>query len=201
MSQIKFVYFDIGDVVFEWKQVLRKIAAMANKSYEEVYAVYKKYDDDVCRGKISPQELWQHFKIELGIDKEIENFIEWWVSDFTPILPMHQLAKEIAKRYEVGILTNIYPGAWKYYVAKGLIPDVSYVAIIRSCDLGFVKPEPEIFKYAEDKAGILASEILLIDNSQKNIDKAKSLGWQVVWYDVNSPQKSIAEIKRVLELE
>jgi len=200
MSQIKFVYFDIGDVVFEWKQALRKIAAMANKSYEEVLSVFNKYDNDACRGKITGQELWEHFKEELEISSEIDNFIEWWANSFSPIPATHHLAKEIYRKYKVGILTNIFPGAMPYYVINGLIPDISYDAIVKSCDIGFVKPEAEIFKYTQKMAGVLAQEILLIDNSLKNIDKAKELGWQVAWYDVKNPQESISEIRRMLDL-
>jgi putative hydrolase of the HAD superfamily len=83
---------------------------------------------------------------------------------------------------------------------KGNLPEVNYEAIIQSCDLNLVKPEEAFFKYAQDVANVLASEILFIDNKLENIDKARSLGWQVTWYDVNNPQKSAAGIKRVLNL-
>jgi HAD superfamily hydrolase (TIGR01509 family) len=201
MAQIKFVYFDIEDVTFEWRQVLRKIGVMANKSYEEVLAVFKKYDDDVCRGKIMPQKLWEYFKEELQIEHEdFENFLEWWSNSFTPIPAMHKVVEEASEKYRVGIATNIYPGALKYYVADKLIPDISYNTIIQSCDIGFIKPEAEFYKYAQDKTGVYPQEILLVDNSKENIDKAKELGWQVGWYDVTNPRESIVNIRQILGL-
>ena len=200
MSQIKFVYFDIGDVVFSWQEVLKKIAVMSNKPLERVWAVFDKYDLDVCRGKIMPQAFWVHFKEELGIKEDIENFVEWWTSDFTPIPLMHQLVQETSKKYRLGILTNIYPEVWKYYIRGGLIPDVTYDVIVKSCDIGLAKPEKEIYEYAQKKAKVLPQEILFIDNSKENIEAAKKLGWQVVWYDVNKPEKSVAEVKQVLNL-
>jgi FMN phosphatase YigB (HAD superfamily) len=200
MSKIKFVYFDIGDVVFNWKQVLTKLALMSKKSYEEVYAVYKEYDDDVCRGKIMPQELWEHFQKELQLSNKMDNFLKWWSSNFSPIPAMHEIVVETSEKYKVGILTNIYTGIWKYYVKDGLIPEISYAAIVQSCDIGFVKPEIEIFKYAQSKAGVFPQEILFIDNALKNVDRAKELGWQAILYDVNNPQKSVAEIKQILGL-
>jgi putative hydrolase of the HAD superfamily len=201
MSQIKFVYFDVGDVAFNWRESLRKIAIMANKSYKDVLAVFGKYDDDVCRGKLTAQELWQHFKTELKINAEIENFLEWWANNFSPILPIHRLMEETSRKYRIGVFTNIYSGAWTLYTAKGFIPDIPYAAIIKSCDIGFVKPEIGSYKYAEDNAGVSSQRILLIDNSQKNIDKARELGWQTILYDVNNPQKSVTEIKEILKLK
>jgi putative hydrolase of the HAD superfamily len=200
MSKIKFVYFDVGDVVFEWRVALRKIAIMANKSYEEVCIIFNKYDNDVCRGKISAQQLWKNLREELEIKDDIRNFLEWWSNSFSPIPVMHEIVKETARKYKIGILTNIYQGAWAYYVADKLIPDVSYVAIIQSCNVGFVKPETELYEYAEKKAGYSSQEILLIDNSSENISKARELGWQAVWYDVGNPQKSVVEIRQALGL-
>jgi len=201
MSKITFVYFDLGDVLFNWRNVLNnEFVTMSKKSPEKVWAAFTRHDDDACRGKITAQKLWEYLKTELGIKDDINNFVEWWASGFSPIPLMHQLVEMTSKKYKVGILTNIYLEAWKHYAAHGLIPDVSYGAIVQSCEIGFMKPDIEIYKYAESKAGVSPQEILLIDNSRENIDKATELGWQTVWYDVTNPQKSIAEIKQVLEL-
>ena len=200
MSQIKFVYFDIGDVLFEWKDGLKGLSEISNKSYQETHDAFEKYDADACRGTITPQELWKHLKTELDIKIEIDDFADWWSDYFKPILEMHDLVKKAAKKYRIGILTNIYHETMVHAFKKGNLPEVNYEAIIQSCDLNLVKPEEAFFKYAQDVANVLASEILFIDNKLENIDKARSLGWQVTWYDVNNPQKSAAGIKRVLNL-
>jgi HAD superfamily hydrolase (TIGR01509 family) len=200
MSEIKFIYFDIGDVLFEWKDGLKALFEMSNKPYKEVHDVFEKYDDDACRGKITPQELWHHLKKELNIDTEIDDFADWWSDRFKPILEMHNLVREAVKKYRIGILTNIYHETIIHAFKKGHIPEVNYETIIQSCDLNLIKPEEAFFVHAQKIAGVLVSEILFIDNKSENIDIANRLGWQVVWYDVNNSQKSVAEIKRVLKL-
>jgi putative hydrolase of the HAD superfamily len=204
MSKIKFVYFDLGDVLFEWKDGLKGLSELSKKSYQETHDIFEKekHDNDAILGKITPQELWQLLKKELDIDKdtEIDDFADWWSDHFKPILEMHDFVREVSKNYKVGILTNIYHEIIFHAFRKGHIPEVNYETIIQSCDLNLAKPDEALFKHAEKVAGVLASEILFIDNKAENIDKARSLGWQAILYDVNNPQKSVAEIKRILGL-
>ena len=132
--------------------------------------------------------------------EEIDNFIDWWNDNFKPIQAMHQLVRDIAKKYKIGVLTNIYEGSFVRMLAQGNIPNIAYDAVIQSCELGFIKPEEEIYEFAQKSAMVLASEILFIDNKTENIDKAKELGWQTVWYDVENHHRSEEEIRQVLGL-
>jgi len=198
MSQIKFVYFDLGDVLFEWEDNIGKIAVLANKSKEDVFAAFDKYNDDACRGKITPQEMWDHLKEDLSMQIDIKDFINWWTDNFKAIQSMHRVVEKASEKFKVGLLTNIYLESLVHNFAKGQVPDISYASIVQSCELGFIKPDKEIFEHAQKISGVLAGEIMFIDNSQKNIDKAKELGWQTAWYDVADPQKSEDEIKHAL---
>jgi len=82
MSKIKFVYFDIGGVLFNWKVALESLAKYLQRPYEQVEAVLKKYDNDVCLGKITPNQFWQYYKSELNADVEINDFADWWTDKF-----------------------------------------------------------------------------------------------------------------------
>ncbi len=200
MTDIQFVYFDLGGVLFNWKNALVNLAAHMNKPYEEVYAVFKKYDDDVCRGKITPSHLWDYFRDELSVDVKMDDFLTWWANNFTPIPSMHALVKEVSRTYKVGILTNIYSGAFEIFLQKGHVPNIPYETVIQSCELSLIKPEAKFFRHAQKKAGVGASHILFIDDYQENLDKAKELGWQVMLFEEKHTQESIDRIRKVLKI-
>ncbi|MDO8582921.1 MAG: HAD-IA family hydrolase [bacterium] len=200
MSEIKFVYFDIGGVLFNWKIALKNLAKHLDRSYESVKAVFERYDEDVCRGKITPDSLWQYYKTELNVGLEINDFADWWTDKFTPIKQMHDLARDISKKYRVGILTNVYEGAYIKMIEKGHVPNIDWETVIQSCELNLVKPEDDFFLYAQRKANVLPSEILFIDDSQKNIDKAKKLGWQGVRFDEINPEDTVKNVRKILKL-
>lgn len=48
-----------------------------------------------------------------------------------------------------------------------------------SCDIGMEKPNMEVYKYVEEISRYDSSNILLIDDNLKNIQVAKSLGWNI----------------------
>jgi len=68
-------------------------------------------------------------------------------------------------------------------MAKKLFPPVIWDSIIDSTKVGCRKPMPEIYDIAEQKAGVAASEILFIDNREKNLVPARARGWQTYLYD------------------
>jgi putative hydrolase of the HAD superfamily len=162
---------------------------------------FKKYDDDVCKGKITVKELWNHYKKDLNLDVDIKDFLEWWTDNFTPNKETHILMEEISKVYQIGIFTNIYKGALPQMFEKGHIPKLKYSAIVESHELGLVKPEKDFFIHAQKLAGVKPREIFFIDDSQENVDLANQLGWSAVLFNTSNPTESISNIKRFLSLK
>jgi FMN phosphatase YigB (HAD superfamily) len=59
MPKIKFVYFDLGDVLFNWRDGLKKLAAMSNKSDKETNEVFEKYDEPLLAHFNKLMEIYQ----------------------------------------------------------------------------------------------------------------------------------------------
>lgn len=58
MANIKFIYFDVGNVLLLFSGGLQKLADKHGISYADFERVFHKYDDSVCRGLITAQDLW-----------------------------------------------------------------------------------------------------------------------------------------------
>lgn len=145
---------------------------------------FLRYDDRICRGQISPKKLLGIYEQTYRKKTGITNFTKYWASFFRPIPSMHKLAHILHKsNIAVGILSNIYPGIYQELNETKAIPSIKYSSVVLSCDIGSVKPEQKIFKLAEKASNTEPRQILLIDDSIDNIQKARKLGWKAILYE------------------
>lgn len=196
---VRFIYFDInGCLVRFYHQAFERIAADKKVSIDEVETVFWKYNNDICRGNINLAQLNQKMSENLKVAE-----IDWqtyYMEAAQPIAESHQLLSWAAEHYYVGLLSNIMPGFIDDMIKRGLIPNLSYDAIIDSSVVGAIKPEPEIYQYAEEKTGLKGSEILFIDDSRSNLSAASNRGWHVLWFDTNNPADSVVNAVKALEV-
>ncbi|MDO8610873.1 MAG: HAD family phosphatase [bacterium] len=200
-NKIKFVYFDIGNVFMTFDKIFTRAASDLNIDQNLIDVAEEPYDVDANLGKIDIPEVWQKVCKELKIkDGEKYPIIESWVSDYDAIKPMHELAKMIAKKYKVGILSNYYRDYFEEATKQGFIPKIKFDEVIVSAEVGCMKPEPEIYKIAEEWSGYSGEEILFIDDKKENLFTAAKFGWQTFLMDYKNPQKSCEEIGKILLL-
>lgn len=196
---IKFVYFDVGGVLVHWKPSLQAYAARINRPLDAVMKLFYEYNPAGSRGNMTLEEFQLLCILKLNLDVKgdgREAAMKSWVEDMRPILSAHKLANDISRRYPVGLLTNITKGYYPEFIARRLVPNLRYKAVVKSCDLGVIKPESEIFDIAAQAARIEPEQILFIDDTQTNVEAAKKLGWQAEWFDEYDPQSSIQRITR-----
>ncbi|MBU1000669.1 HAD-IA family hydrolase [Patescibacteria group bacterium] len=199
-TKIKFVYFDIGGVALNFYDALKTLAKHVDRSEEHILKVFNKYDDDVCVGKMTPQAYWDRLKQELDLTVDIENFLEWLVDRFIPHKEVHELMMLVSKHYKIGLLTNIYEGTFVKIINKGHVPQLEYATIVQSFEQKKIKPDKEIFIYAQELAGVKSKEIFFIDDTAKNINQAKQLGWNTFLFDAANIEQSIKQIKQKLKI-
>ncbi|MCA9369346.1 HAD-IA family hydrolase, partial [Candidatus Woesebacteria bacterium] len=77
---------------------------------------------------------------------------------------------------------------------------INWDAHTHSCDIGFVKPEIEIYQIATEKAKTNPEEILFIDDNNNFIEGAKKIGWQTFLFDEENPRDSVFQLRTLLNL-
>jgi FMN phosphatase YigB (HAD superfamily)/DNA-binding XRE family transcriptional regulator len=196
-SGVSFVYFDInGCLVRFFHQAFGKIAKDVGVNPDIVETTYWHYNDAVCRGDLPIEE----FNTVLAKQFETPTF-DWssyYLAAIDPISESKELLLWAAEHYKVGLLSNIMPGLIETMISNGTLPNISYDTIIDSSMVRAIKPEPKIFEIAQAKAGVEASEILLIDDSRANLMGAERAGWKVVWFDDYQPSNSVERVKEIL---
>jgi FMN phosphatase YigB (HAD superfamily) len=84
-------------------------------------------------------------------------------------------------------------------IAKGVVPDLPYTAIIDSSEVGAIKPEAAMYEKATKAAGCKPEEILLVDDSRTNVMAAQKAGWHVLWFDDYRPEEGAERVRAALE--
>lgn len=88
----------------------------------------------------------------------------------------------LQKKYQLHLITNGFAETQHIKLDTcGLRP--FFKGIIISDEHQYLKPEPEIFRIAEDLAGAEASDCVMIGDSLENdINGAKTAGWEAVYF-------------------
>ncbi len=143
---------------------------------------------------------------ELGIcdEKLVKQIVKAWQYScdnaelFFDALP---ILKKLRKKYLLVLITNTSKYGWNSISRKfNLNQYFDFVA--KSFELGYVKPETEIFEFIENKFKIYESNVLMIgDSREKDILPAEKRGWKVIRIDRTIKRKNKKVIKTLLDLE
>ena len=196
-SGVRFVYFDLnGCLVRGGSRGFTKLAQESAQPIDVVETHFWKYDAQVCRGKMSLDELNTIWAQRLGI------MVDWkkhYLDAIEQMPDIDQLVEWVAKNYNLGILSNTMPGFIAAMREHHIIPNVTYDSIVDSSVVHALKPEPRIYEVAVEQSGVAPNEILLIDDDRQNLIAAEQLGWRTIWFDSYQPEVSIENIRTALE--
>lgn len=196
-SGVKFVFFDVNGCLVRFAhRGFSRLSEESSIPIDVIETVFWEYDDAVCRGDKSLDEL------NTVLAETIHMLVDWkkyYLDAVEPVGGINELVRWSVENYHVGLLTNSMPGFVPAMRERGLIPDVRFDTVVDSSEVHVMKPDPRIYEIAQEHAGFPPSEILLIDDSRANLIAAKKHGWHTIWFDYYRPEESIASIRQALE--
>lgn len=196
-SGIRFVYFDLNDCLVRfYHHAFVNLAGDAGVSSDVVETIFWRYNDAVCRGDMSIDELNTALAQRLGI---MVDWNKYYLAAVETMPGMPELVQWVAERYMLGVFTNTMPGLVDAMLTNGTLTRANYDAIIDSSVVRALKPEPKVYEIAAAKAGVASSEILLIDDNRANLAEAGQQGWHTMWFNAYQPEESIEAIRVALE--
>jgi FMN phosphatase YigB (HAD superfamily) len=192
------VYFDInGCLVRFFNHAFTRIAEDTGASADTIESTFWHFNDEVCRGEMSMNDFNTALADAVGVEQMDWN--KYYLEAVQPIKEMHDLAAWVAKKYEVGLLSNIMPGLIDAMMQAHIIPALNYHAIVDSSEVMAIKPEKKIYEIATGLAGFKPNEILLIDDSRANLMAAEKMGWKVLWFDDYRIDESTNRVRSALQ--
>lgn len=201
---ISFIYFDVGGVIIKdfsasnkWADMERDLG-ITDSTQTQFLAFWDKYKDDICCGTDIDTLIPA---LQTECDLHLSSDYSWlmdFVDRFEPNYTIWNFVTTLPSSIGIGLLTDMYPRMLDSIAASGLLPPVSWDAIIDSSVEGCKKPNQEIYVRAEEHAGVNGSDIFFIDNSQKNLDAAAQRGWQTFFYDSRDYEQSSAQLAQLV---
>jgi len=200
MDTIRFIYFDVGGVLVDWVKCFETAASKFHLKVGDISEVFDENIEQITKGFFSPQQLWKKCTQKYSVKNADDyDFLDSWVSDYRPIQEVHELIYKIKSRYSIGLLSNIYEGMLPLLLKKELIPNIHYEHIVFSCDVGMMKPNPDIYALAQRKAQIDPTNILLVDDRKDYLDGAKKAQWNTFLFDNKQRDHSVKELEEYLK--
>jgi putative hydrolase of the HAD superfamily len=196
---IKGILFDYGGVVADGGRGItigERLCAALNLTDRALNDVVMPLFTRFTRGQIDDDTFWQSIGTQTDTqisDDQRHLWDSWWGTEPYPAM-LDAINTLKAAGYPVGLLSNIIPPA-KALIAKGGGYD-PFDFIILSCDVGFAKPEVEMYDLALDKfAGLKPEEIVFIDDQPKCMPPAETMGMQTIL--ATSTDQVIEELRKL----
>ena len=197
---ISFVYFDVGGVVIKdftatnkWAELEAEMGVTLEQSvaFKEFW---RRHEGEVCEGK-DLESLVPLLRQELNLPLPPNfSFLHGFVSRFYKNESLWPVIQAVKAEVPVGLLTNMYTNMLDAIKDKGILPNVTWNAVIDSSVETVRKPNKEIYQLAAERAHVVPEEILFIDNTQRHLDGAAACGWQTYFYDSVNFEKSSREL-------
>ena len=204
MEKIKFIYFDIGGVMIKdfsetdkWNQMTTKWKIFGERK-KDIDAFFYNVEKEVCKGRDIDDFLPILKNVfEIKVPKNY-SILKEFVDRFEKNEGIWKIAENCQKKYEVGLLTAMYPRMFSSIKRRGLLPKIDFVIVDSSIEK-CTKPDKEIYEIAQERAKVKAEEILFVDNKEKNLVVPKGMGWKTFLFDSRDYEKSNKELEKFLK--
>lgn len=193
MSQpsIEVILYDLGNVIlpFNHYQIAEKLSRFSQtqelQDPEKIFSYLFDFQRGMINrfdvGEISPREFFQILKEDLGLSISFSQFLPIWEDIFSENVEVSQIILSQKGRWRLGLLSNTDPLHFNYVLSKFPIMR-AFDQWILSYKVGFKKPTVEIFQKAIEWASVEPQKILFIDDIEKHVEVAISLGMEGVHF-------------------
>lgn len=184
---IKNLLFDLGGVIIDLCR-MNCVASFERLGMKNVNNFLGEYSQkgpflQLEEGLISEEEFRQ--EVRMLIDGDVTDVqIDNAFCDFLDGIPPHRLMqlRELRKKYKIHMLSNTNSIMWNSRIAEefrqeGFEREDYFDGMVTSFEARCIKPNVEIFNYVVANLGIEPHETLFLDDSQKNLDAASTLGF------------------------
>lgn len=176
---IKAFLFDYGGVITDGGRfgLSGRLAERLNIGEDAAWNLLKPAWDLYMRGKVDEDGLWQIVESESGQQIPADKRDIW--NDWTmmrPLPEMVELVEDLKRQgYAVGLLSNVIPHTAADIQKNGGYDSFDFTVL--SPEVGYAKPEPQIYNIAMSKLpGMTPEEVVFIDDQERCLIPARELG-------------------------
>jgi putative hydrolase of the HAD superfamily len=164
--------------------------------------------DDVWRamqaGDITERDYWmrrsEQFAALTGREPSFRGLMDVLFAGDESELVRPEAVSVIEAAHEAGIAVAVLTNDMRAFhgdewVARMRVLDSIDVLVDGSVE-HVLKPDPRIYRLAIERLGIAARDCLFVDDQPGNIEGARHVGMQTVWFDVTDPSASFDAVRQ-----
>jgi putative hydrolase of the HAD superfamily len=191
---IKAIAFDYGGVIeITDKGLMQKIADYLHVTLEDWFKEYKTLNYLCNTGKNSYEEVYAFTAKKFNAsDAQISHIHEMMKENMDTRkinIELLEMIKDLkSKNYKIGLLSNNYIKLRQQMINENTIK--YFDSVIVSSEVGYQKPEPEIFEILFNELGVKNNEVIFIDDSKSSLEGADKIGYIPILYKDNKSLKS-----------
>ena len=190
------ILFDMGNVLLfydpnkalkEMATHLKPLTAMLLWAKKEEFLKELRVEADMLEtGRMAIAQFFSRLKGKIGLDMELDAFVQVWNDIFTANRETIALAQRLSDRFNCYILSNTNEAHYRHVTA--LFPELSFIkGAALSYELGVMKPDAEFYLKALDVLGVMAEESVFVDDLTPNVAGAQATGIHALHF-VNAAQ-------------
>jgi len=218
MARFKFAYFDLDDTLLDHRHAERMALAdlvtmcppLRSSSVDRVRSIFHEVNQELWRrygeGEIDRHAL-QRRRFEgllggLGArdgdahaigDLYMRRYAKHWRSIDGSVPAMSR----VAERMPVGIITNGFSEVQRHKLDR--FPAIRALCsdVLISEDVGYMKPHPELFSVARERAGVDGPILYVGDSFESDVLGGVRAGWTVAWFQRDDASQSEARLSQL----
>ncbi len=182
----RWVLFDMGGVLVEWDDriIFRRVADRYGLELRSVTAALEILRTDLQSGATSLHDFWQRFARLFDVPVPKDWRTRWVEGLAGRARPRHAVFALIDELHRQGVRTGLFSNTdrshWKFWRSTGWL-DGFYPQLL-SFRIGAAKPDPQAFRRAERLFPSRWGAPLFVDDSAKNVEAARIVGWNAVQF-------------------
>jgi FMN phosphatase YigB (HAD superfamily) len=183
----KAIIFDLGKVLiqFDFKRGYRALEGLCPYAAAEIprrigrTGLVERFET----GLVEPRDFVEQFSRILDLHLDYDRFCEIWSCIFTETLIPESLLEALAARYRLLLLSNT--NALHFAMLRGTYGHMlrHFHDLILSYEVGAMKPQPEIYREALQRAECLPGECFYTDDIADYVDAARQMGIDAVQFE------------------
>jgi len=148
-------------------------------------------------GELSQDEIWDYVRGELNLapDDYPDLRERFFAGD---VLDTHlvDFIRSLKPHYKIGIISNAWSQIAESLVEWGIRD--AFDMVVGSGDVGIMKPDPRIYQIALERLSVEPEEAVFVDDFIENVQGARSLGMQAVYFQNRA--QTVQELEQLLGL-
>ncbi len=159
---------------------------------------------EMAGGRISEREYWAIRAAEVG---RMLGHAAWTPLDFfkairgtDPDRAVRESARSTigaarAAGLKVGIVSNELELFWgrPFMDRLDLLREID--VLVDATHTGVLKPDPRAYRAALDALGVSAGRALFVDDQPRNVEGARSVGMEAIYFDLSDPDGSFGRVR------